>query len=167
MPIGIVLKDKSFISKVKDVRRYVRNRGGASHWPSIKPSTNPLGTATQKLRSWTRDARCPEEYRVSYRIEKSGSDLLSQQSTTNSIPHPWIQKHDSISASLRTFNTTQNGSLDKPSNFVGKSKCNFLLGFQRLFSEMSLSDVRAVATDYLNKAFGWEGNQHLEQQDIQ
>ena len=139
MPIGIVVKDKCFITNLKDVRRYVRNRGGASHRPSLRPSTNPLWTAAPKLRS---DARCPEEYRVSYRIEKSRSDLLSQQSTTNSIPHPWIQKHDSISASLRTFNTTQNGSLDKPSNFVGKSKCNFLLGFQRLFSEMSLSDVR-------------------------
>lgn len=50
---------------------------------------------------------------------------------------------------------------------MSKSKHNFLLGFQRLFSEMSASDVRAVATDYLNKSFGWEGAQHQEQQDIQ
>ena len=157
----IFLKDKSFISKLRDVRRYVRNRGGASHWSNIRPSTNPLGTATQKLRSWTRNARCPEEYRVSYRIEKPGSDLLPQQSPSNPIPHSRIQKYDPFPPSLRTLKTTQNGSLEKPSNFVGKSKCDFLLGFQRLFSEMSLSDVRAVATDYLNKAFGWEGNQHL------
>lgn len=32
---------------------------------------------------------------------------------------------------------------------------------------MSLSDVRAVGTDYLNEAFGWKGAQHMEQQDIQ
>ena len=158
MPIGIVVKDKCFITNLKDVRRYVRNRGGASHRPSLRPSTNPLWTAAPKLRS---DARCPEEYRVSYRIEKSRSDLPPQQSSPNPLPHSRIQKYDPFPPSLRTLNTTQNGSLEKPSNFVGKSKCDFLLGFQRLFSEMSLSDVRAVATDYLNKAFGWEGNQHL------
>jgi hypothetical protein len=41
------------------------------------------------------------------------------------------------------------------------------LGFQRLFSEMSLCDKRAVGTEYLQKSFGWENEQHLEQQDIQ
>jgi hypothetical protein len=50
---------------------------------------------------------------------------------------------------------------------VGKAQQSFLRGFQKLFSEMSLSDVRAVGTDYLNEAFGWKGAQHMEQQDIQ
>ena len=166
--ISLYLKDKSFIYiKSINVWRYVRNRGRASHRTDLRPSTDSLGTSTQKLRSRTRNARRPEEHRISNRIEESRSDLLSKQSPANSIPHPWIPQHGPFPPTLRTCNMIQNGSIDKPSNFVGKSKCDFLLGFQRLFSEMSLSDVRAVATDYLNKAFGWEGNQHLEQQDIQ
>jgi hypothetical protein len=31
---------------------------------------------------------------------------------------------------------------------------------------MSLRDTFAVDTDYLNKAFGWEGKEHVEQQDM-
>lgn len=31
---------------------------------------------------------------------------------------------------------------------------------------MSLRDVNSVGTDYLNKAFGWEGKEHVEQQDM-
>ena len=31
---------------------------------------------------------------------------------------------------------------------------------------MSLRDTYAVETDYLNKAFGWEGKEHVEQQDM-
>jgi len=36
-----------------------------------------------------------------------------------------------------------------------------LLGFQRLFAEMSLCDQRAVSTDYLKKSFGWDKAEHL------
>ena len=50
---------------------------------------------------------------------------------------------------------------------MGRAQQSFLLGFQKLFSEMSLNDVRAVGTEYLNEAFGWKGAQHMEQQDIQ
>jgi hypothetical protein len=32
---------------------------------------------------------------------------------------------------------------------------------------MSVSDTKAVGTEYLKKSFGWEGAEHLEQQDIQ
>ena len=32
---------------------------------------------------------------------------------------------------------------------------------------MSACDQRAVGTDYINKAFKWEGAQHTEQQDMQ
>ena len=40
---------------------------------------------------------------------------------------------------------------------MGEAQHRFLFGFQKLFSEMSLRDTHAVSTDYLNKAFGWEG----------
>ena len=32
---------------------------------------------------------------------------------------------------------------------------------------MSLCNQKAVGTEYINKAFKWEGAQHTEQQDIQ
>ena len=41
-----------------------------------------------------------------------------------------------------------------------------MLGFQRLFSEMSEKDECAISTEYLNDAFGWEGKEHVVQHDI-
>ncbi len=41
-----------------------------------------------------------------------------------------------------------------------------MLGFQRLFSEMSLSDKNDLSTQFLKDAFGWEGAQHVQQHDI-
>lgn len=32
-----------------------------------------------------------------------------------------------------------------------------MLGFQRLFAEMSLKDNYGLGTDYLKEAFGWDG----------
>lgn len=68
---------------------------------------------------------------------------------------------------MRTSFLIQKDNSSTPSDFVSQNKHNFLLGFQRLFSEMSLCDKRAVGTEYLQKSFGWENEQHLEQQDIQ
>ncbi len=49
---------------------------------------------------------------------------------------------------------------------MSKGKQSFLLGLQRLFSEMSLCDQRAVGSEYLQKAFGWT-EEHHQQHDIQ
>lgn len=42
-----------------------------------------------------------------------------------------------------------------------------MLGFQRLFSEMSLKNTNSLGTSYLTEAFGWEGTEHIVQHDIE
>lgn len=41
-----------------------------------------------------------------------------------------------------------------------------MMGFQKLFSEMSLKNTNSIQTDYLKDAFGWEGTEHIVQHDI-
>lgn len=56
--------------------------------------------------------------------------------------------------------TKQSGYLNKESKF------NFVMGFQKLFSEMQILDAHSISTEHLNKAFGWEKVEHLQQHDM-
>lgn len=57
--------------------------------------------------------------------------------------------------------------MTKRSDYLdSESKFNFIMGFQKLFAEMQMLDCKAVSTEHLNKAFGWEKTEHLNQQDL-
>jgi hypothetical protein len=55
----------------------------------------------------------------------------------------------------------------KRSDFLNsESKFNFVMGFQKLFSELQILDSHTISTEHLNKAFGWEKAEHLQQHDL-
>lgn len=55
----------------------------------------------------------------------------------------------------------------KKSDYLNsESKFKFVMGFQKLFSEMQMLDAHSISTEHLNKAFGWEKAEHIEQQDL-
>ena len=56
---------------------------------------------------------------------------------------------------------------EKPQKWnIGARKFRILKCIQNLFAEMQESNIRATSTEQLTKAFGWENNEAMQQQDV-
>jgi len=70
-----------------------------------------------------------------------------------------------VSSSSLTKN--KEGDIDHPSEFVKGKRRRLLFAIQKLFVLLSEVNERAISTQELTTAFGWEGNESLQQQDVQ
>ncbi|CDW84271.1 ubiquitin carboxyl-terminal hydrolase 40 [Stylonychia lemnae] len=61
----------------------------------------------------------------------------------------------------------QDGDIETPSSFLSGKRREILFNIQKLFVLLQEEDSRAITTQELTKAFGWDNNEELQQQDVQ